>query len=492
MSPPKSNVKRKRDPDKTVNNLTSPAKEISPETAADLRGSGYNPRSISPEKLAMLNAAMVEFGDLGGVVFNSTTGRLISGHQRRKNLDPTWLIKKEPHTDTTGTTALGYVETPYGRFAYREVAWSEEKEIAGNVAANNHGGENDDELLSQLLKTLSDGGYDMSLTGFNDEELKALMTSFKEDGLGKEDPEVLPVENPFVQRGDLWVLGNGDHRLYCGDSTSIPDIDKLMMGEKADMVVTDPPYGVFYENSAGKKIENDDLNPVALEAFLSLAFAVMAHALKPGGAFWIYHADGGLLGAAFRNALKNTKGLMMKQVLIWVKNTATLCRSDFNMAHESMLYGWSEGAAHYYDGDFTRQSVVDDEIDTSKMDKKALQTLVADMRNRTQSTVIRIDKPTNSEWHPTQKPVRLFERNVYSNSRPGEICLDLFSGSGTLIITCRKTGRRARGMEYDPKYLQASLIRYREYSGEEPMLMAADGKLTPYTEVEKKRKNKSK
>ena len=239
--------KKPSNPDRTITNLEAPAQEISPSTAADLRGSGYNPRSITPEKLAMLKKAMQEFGDLGGVVFNRTTGRLVSGHQRGKNLDSTWPIFKEECTDSTGTVAHGYVETPDGRFSYREVAWDEEKEKAANVAANQHGGEFDDDLLAQLLKDLVDSGYDMDLTGFDPAELADLLGNDDGNELGEEDPDTQPVENPFVQSGDLWLMGDGgEHRLLCGDSTKPEDIARLMMGEKADLVTTDPPYGIAY------------------------------------------------------------------------------------------------------------------------------------------------------------------------------------------------------------------------------------------------------
>jgi DNA modification methylase len=482
----RSKVKRKKDPDKTIGNLATPAIEMSPTTAADLRSSGYNPRTITPQKLEMLNAAMKEFGDLGGVVFNRTTGRLVSGHQRGKNLDSSWPITKEEHTDNTGTVAIGYIETPDGRFSYREVAWDESKERAANIAANQHGGEFDDDLLAQLLQALNDSGYDMALTGFDDAELKALLAANREDPLGNEDAEVEPVENPFVKRGDLWILG-GEHRLLCGDSTKMEDVDRLLQGEKADLVVTDPPYNVAYESKAGK-IENDNMSTAAFEQFLLSVFAMLNHALKPGGCFYIYHAEGNGIGGVFRSAVDDTPGLNMKQCLVWVKNAMVLSRQDYSWRHEPILYGWKEGAAHYYDGDFTRSTVIDDDIDISKMDKKALQNLISDMRNKQPSTVIRVDKPGNSEWHPTTKPVRLFEKNVYASSRPGETVLDLFSGSGTTIITCRKTSRKGRGMEYDPKYAQASLQRYFEYCGEQPMLLEVDGKLVPFTQVEKKRK----
>lgn len=475
----------KKNTDRSIENLSTPPQEINPTTVADLRPSGYNPRVITADQQRMLKGSLEEFGDIGVIIFNRRTGRLIGGHQRSKLLDPQWPIVKEPHNDGKGTVAKGHIVTPFGHLTYREVDWDEQKERAANIAANKHGGSFDEDLLAQMLQELSDQGYNMDLTGFDDSELKALLDDGKKENLGEEDPVVEPVEEPFVKLGDLWLCG--ESRVLCGDSTSIADIDKLMMGDKADLCVTDPPYGVAYSNKAGK-IENDDLDPAALEKFLQGAFSVMNHALKPGGCFYIYHADGGLLGTAFRNSLNSIKGLMLKQVLIWVKSSATLNRSDYNSQHEPLLYGWKEGAAHYYDGDFTRTTVIDDDIDISKMDKKALQNLVNDLRQKTPSTVIRVDKPSKNDIHPTMKPVRLFERNIYASSKPGDVVVDLFNGSGTTTITCRKTGRRGRGMEFSPNYCQASIKRYWDYCGEEPLLLNADGSTTPYSEVEKKRK----
>lgn len=474
--------------DRTIQNLTAPAEELNPSGVADLRPAGYNPRVITADKLKMLNDAMKEFGDLGGIVFNVKTGRLVGGHQRVKNLDPAWPILKEATTDETGTVAHGFIDTPHGRFTYREVAWTELKEKAANIAANKHGGEFDDDILTQLLQELHDTGYDMDLTGFDSKELEEMLGLGKEQQLGVEDPDVVPVPDPFVKLGDLWVLG--DNRILCGDSTSIADIDKLMMGEKADLVVTDPPYNVAYESKAGK-IDNDNMSDEAFKAFLLSVFSMMHYALKPGGCFYIYHADGGTIGTAFRSAVSETKDLYLAMPLIWAKNTAVLSRTDYNPQHEPILYGWRLGAAHYYDGDFTRTSLVDDKPNISKMSLKELQKYTAELEEKLnpKSSVIRVDRPTKNDIHPTMKPVRLFERNIYTSSRPGEVVLDLFSGSGTLVVACRKTGRRGRGMEYSPQYLQASLKRYWDYCQEEPMLMDADGKLTPYSEVEKQRKS---
>ena len=455
------------------------------DSVSDLKPAAYNPRTISAEKLEMLKEAMIEFGDLSGVILNRTTGQLVGGHQRVKHFDPAWTIIKEDHQDSTGTVATGHIDTPYGRWTYREVEWSLEKERAANIAANKHGGEWDEDLLASLMQQLYDDGADMNLTGFTDEEIKDLLGITEDRELGEEDPDGEPVPDPIVRRGDLWILG--DHRLLCGDSTSQEDLARLMAGEMADCIVTDPPYNVAYESKAGK-IENDNLSTEAFKEFLSKVFTTMHDALKPGGCFYVYHAEGNQLGDIFRSAIGNIQGLLLKQCLIWVKNQMVLSRQDYSWKHEPILYGWKAGAAHYYDGDFTRSTVIDDDIDISKLSKKEMQTLISELRNKVPSSVIRVDKPQKSDIHPTTKPVRLFEKNILASTRPKEIVLDLFSGSGTTIVTCRKTGRRGRGMELSENYLEASLLRYQEYCGEEAYLEMPDGTLVPFKEVKKQRK----
>jgi len=487
--------------DRTVDNLTTAAKELVPTSISDLRPSGYNPRRISPEKLHMLRDAMKEFGELGSIVFNIRTGRLVGGHQRVKNLDPSWPIVKEAVTDKAGTVASGYIDTPDGRFNYREVEWDEQKEKSANIAANRHGGEFDDDLLAQLMQELVETGYDMNLTGFNQEEIDELLGLNKPDPTGDEDAVVEPVEEPFVKLGDLWVLGGGDHRLLCGDSTSIADVERIMNGEKADLCWTDPPYNVDVQHNENRAkprsqhkrtdeqgIKNDKMTDSLFEEFLLGAFTSMSHALKPGGCFYVAHADTANLGTTFRKAINSAPILLIKQCLVWIKNSAALGRQDYNWQHEPILYGWKEGAAHYFSGDFSQTTVIDDDIDITKLSKPELIKIAKELRLREPTTVIRIDKPHKSPDHPTMKPVRLVERCIYASSQYGEIVIDLFNGSGTTLIACRKTGRRYRGIELSTAYVQSSLQRYFEYCQEEPQLMNQDGSMTPFSEVQKARK----
>jgi hypothetical protein len=206
----------------------------------DLKPAGYNPRKISKEKLFALKKSFEEFGDLSGIVYNTRTQTLIGGHQRIKNLDPSWKIVKNPQDDPTGTTADGYVETPHGRLTYREVDWPEIKEKQANIAANKHGGEFDDELLAKLLNEIKteDTLLDFSLIGFDDDEIADLLGATKEPR--DAEPQIDRAEelNQIwkVKTGDLWQIG--EHRLLCGDSTKKEDVGRVMGGRKGR-------YGVY-------------------------------------------------------------------------------------------------------------------------------------------------------------------------------------------------------------------------------------------------------
>ena len=485
-------------PDKDIETLTATAQEINPETVADLRPSGYNPRTITAGQQEMLSNSLHEFGDIGVIIFNRSTGRLIGGHQRTKLLDPQWPIVKEPHTDGLGTVARGHIETPFGQLTYREVEWDEQKEKLANVAANKHGGSFDEELLAQLLRDLEVQGADLQLTGFDPTELDALLGKEDPNKLGKEDPDNLePVSEPFVKLGDLWLCG--ESRLLCGDSTSIADIEKLMMGDKADLVWTDPPYAVDYgnKNKSLNKLDGGNRIETSIEndsfktddqflKFLTDVFTAMEHAMKKGACYYIA-CPAGSQETTFRIAIRAIANLKHSQCLIWVKNNHVLGRNDYNGKHEPMQYGWKEGAAHYFNGDFSQTTVIDDDLDLTKLSKPDLLKMVKELRQKEPTTVIRVDKPQKSDLHPTQKPVRLAERCIIASSRPGEIVLDLFNGGGTTLIACRKTGRKYRGNELTPGYTQTTLKRYQEYCGEEPLLLLPDGKTIPYSEVERQR-----
>ena len=267
-----------------------------------------------------------------------------------------------------------------------------------------------------------------------------------------EDNYDAPVpEEPKTKPGDIYRLGR--HRLMCGDSTDSSAVAKLMDGALADMLLTDPPYNVAYEGKAGK-IQNDSMKDDDFRQFLRLAFFNAKANMKPGAAFHIWHADSE--GYNFRGACKDV-GLLVRQCLIWVKNSLVLGRQDFQWKHEPCLYG---------------ENPVDDEVDEHS---PCLYGWVNGkhywFKNRKQTTILQFDRPTVSKQHPTMKPIKLFDYEMQCNTKPGEIVLDLFGGSGTTIMAAEQNDRVAYVMEFDPKYADVIVNRWEEFTGKKAVLL---------------------
>jgi DNA modification methylase len=335
--------------------------------------------------------------------------------------------------------------------------------IADNKLALNAGWDNN--LLTIELNELLADNFALDILGFNKDELDALLNPIEVTvGLTDEDdvPDV-PIE-PKTKLGDIYILGN--HRLMCGDSTSIDAVENLMDGQKCDMVWTDPPYNVAIEGAAGK-ILNDDMSDLSFKDFLNSVYSCYYLTLKNGGVIYVAHADTERVN--FTQCFKES-GLKLSQVLIWVKQAGTLSRQDFNWQHEPILYGWKEGAGHYFCGDFTRTSIIDDDIDIKKMNKKELEALVNSYRTEQKTTALRENRPSKSDLHPTMKPINLVQRMIEWSSKNGEIVLDLFGGSGSTLIACEKTGRKARLMELDPKYCDVIVKRWEDFTGKKAEL----------------------
>jgi DNA modification methylase len=306
--------------------------------------------------------------------------------------------------------------------------------IADNKIAENAGW--NAELLKLELGDLQDLGFDLDVIGFSDEELDELLGL--EDESGQTDDDAVPEveEEPVSKAGDLWLLG--EHRLLCGDATRREELESLMAGDLADMAFTDPPYNVDYGNSAkdklrgkNRRILNDNLG-ADFHAFLEAALGNLLAVTK--GACYVAMSSSELdtLQRAFREA-----GGKWSTFIIWAKNTFTLGRSDYQRQYEPILYGWREGADHYWCG------------------------------ARDQGDVWFFNKPVKNDLHPTMKPVELVERAIRNSSKTRDIVLDLFGGSGSTLIACEKTGRRARVMELDPKYVDVIIRRWQEYTGEQ-------------------------
>lgn len=258
---------------------------------------------------------------------------------------------------------------------------------------------------------------------------------------------VLP-EEPKSRLGDVFRLGV--HRLMCGSSTESEQVKKLMDGQLADMLLTDPPYGVDYEGGTGMKIENDKLKGEEFLHFLADAFGAADEVLKPGAVFYIWHADSN--GSIFRNAC-DMVGWEVRQCLIWVKNALVMGRQDYQWKHEPCLYGWKDGASHLWASD------------------------------RKQTTVLEFDKPKKNDLHPTMKPIPLFDYQMKNNTKGGDIVLDLFGGSGTTIIAAEQNGRRGFCMELDPRYVDVIIDRWETFTGESAVRINEDGTETAWSEI---------
>lgn len=287
---------------------------------------------------------------------------------------------------------------------------------------------------SDLLGTELDGiiDIDMELFGFED-----ALKDDTEDAVEDEFEVELPPE-PKSKLGDIYQLGN--NRLMCGDSTVLEDVEKLMGGEQADMLLTDPPYNVNYEGKTKDKlkIKNDQMGNDNFRQFLTDAFSNADMVMKPGAVFYIWHADREEYN--FRVACFDA-GWTVRQCLIWNKNSMVMGRQDYQQKHEPCLYGWKEGAGHLWASD------------------------------RKQTTVINFDKPTRNDMHPTMKPIPLFDYQIKNNTKGGDVVLDLFGGSGTTIMACEQNGRRGYSMEYDPRYVDVIVDRWEKFTGAKAVLL---------------------
>ena len=294
----------------------------------------------------------------------------------------------------------------------------------------------DFEKLEMELKNI-----EMDMSEFNF-DMKELTKEFDKNKEVTEDDfdvetEIEKIEEPTSKRGDVFQLGN--HRLMCGDSTSKEDVERLMNGNKADLVVTDPPYNVAYEGLTKDKltIMNDKMSHEQFKEFLTKAFACLNESLKEGGAFYIWYAS--LEQLNFETAL-NEAGLQVRQQLIWNKNSMTLGRQDYQWKHEPCFYGWKDGASHNWYSD------------------------------RSQTTVMDFNKPNRNGEHPTMKPLELIGYQIKNSSKENDIVTDLFGGSGSTLIACEQLKRSYYTMELDPKYCDVIIKRWETLTGNKAIL----------------------
>ena len=376
-----------------------------------------NPNQHSDRQVAILSGVIQATGWRQPITVSRQSGFMVKGHGR-----------------LLAARQKGWTQIPvdYQQYATEAEEWADL--IADNRIAELS--EVDNALLMELVGELGDD-VPLELTGFDEEDIRAILAQSGTTALADlSEPEndidlaaALQVE-PRIKRGEVWRIGR--HFLMCGDSANAADVAKLMNGTQADLLITDPPYGVSYE-SGGMTIENDSLEGQEFISFLTSAFAAADAVMKPGAAFYVWHADS--KGWEFRQAVKDT-GWTVRECLIWVKNSLVLGRQDYQWKHEPCLYGWKEGASHLWCND------------------------------RSQTTVLEYDKPQRNDIHPTMKPVPLFEYQIRNSSLPEAAVLDLFSGSGTTGVACERSGRTAYLMEYDPHYAEAAIARLEKLTGE--------------------------
>lgn len=373
-----------------------------------------NSRTHSDEQVAQIAASIKEWGFTTPILID-TDGEIIAGHGR--------LLAAQ---------RLGLEEVP----TMTAKGWSEAQKrayvIADNKLALNAGW--NDEMLKIELDGLKDLDFDLDLVGFSDDELAKLLQEPEKEGLTDEDEVPEAPEKPVTVEGDIWVLGN--HRLMCGDSTSIEALEKLCEGQLVDMWLTDPPYNVAYEGKTkdALTIENDAMGNDDFRQFLSDSYSAADAVMKSGAVFYIWHADSE--GYNFRGAAFDI-GWQVRQCLIWKKQTMVMGRQDYHWKHEPCLYGWKEGASHLWATD------------------------------RKQTTILEFDRPSRNKEHPTMKPVELFAYQMQNNTKGDDLVLDSFAGSGTTAIACEKFNRRARLMELDPKYCDVIIKRWQDFTGKE-------------------------
>jgi len=374
-----------------------------------------NSRTHSDQQVSQLAASIREFGFTNPVLIDEQNN-VIAGHGRI-------LAARKLELDEVPAICVTGLDDRKRRALV----------IADNKLALNAGW--DDEILKNELSDLAaDYG---GLMGFSDEELGALLGIEETEGLTDEDAVPDVPDEPKTKLGDIYILGN--HRLMCGDSTSIDAVEKLMDGQLADQLVTDPPYNIAYEGGSKKReqIKNDEMVDEEFRQFLKDVYIAANAVMKAGAVFYIWHAD--REGYNFRGAARDM-GWRVRQTLIWNKDNSAFGRSDYHWKHEPCLYGWKEGAAHLWATD------------------------------RKQTTVIECKRPSKSDLHPTMKPVELMEYQILNNTKGSDIVLDLFGGSGSTLIACEKIGRSARLMELDPKYCDVIVKRWEDFTGKKAVL----------------------
>ena len=392
-----------------------------------------NARTHSPEQIKKLRSSLREFGFVNPVIIDREYN-VIAGHGRL-------MAAKEE-----GITEVSCVYVDHLTDAQKKAYI-----LADNRMALDAGW--DEELLAVEMQELQDMGYDLSMTGFDEKELADLFSD-NTDSEAKDDDFDLTAaleKASFVERGDVWTVGR--HRLMCGDATSADDVSALMNGVKANLILTDPPYGVSFKSSSGLTIQNDSMKNEEFYTFLLSAFKCMADHLEKGGAAYVFHAD--TEGLNFRRAFIDA-GFHLAGCCIWVKDSLVLGRSDYQWQHEPVLYGFMQNGKHKWYSD------------------------------RKQTTIWHFDKPKRNANHPTSKPLDLLGYPIGNSTQENAVVIDTFGGSGSTLMACEQMNRICYMMELDEKYASVILRRYVEDTGDaEGVYVIRNGQQIPYSDLVK-------
>lgn len=392
-----------------------------------------NARTHSKEQITKLRSSLREFGFINPVIIDRDFN-VIAGHGRIE-----------------AAKAEGIAEVPCVYVDHLTEAQKKAYILADNRMALDAGW--DEELLAVELSELQDLGYDLAMTGFDEKELADLFSD-KTDSDAKDDDFDLTAaleKASFVQRGDVWTVGR--HKLMCGDATSADDVNTLMGSVKANLILTDPPYGVSFKSASGLTIQNDSMKNEEFYTFLLSAFQCMADHLEKGGAAYVFHAD--TEGLNFRRAFIDA-GFHLAGCCIWVKDSLVLGRSDYQWQHEPVLYGFMQNGKHNWYSD------------------------------RKQTTIWNFDKPKRNANHPTSKPLDLLGYPIGNSTQENAVVIDTFGGSGSTLMACEQMNRICYMMELDEKYASVILRRYVEDTGDAAgVFVTRNGQQIPYADLVK-------
>lgn len=387
-----------------------------------------NARTHSPEQVMKLRSSLREFGFINPIIIDRDYG-IIAGHGRL-------LAAKEE----------GITEVPCVFVDYLTEAQKKAYILADNRMAMDAGW--DEELLRVEIEALQGEAFDVSLTGFDEKELADLFKNGSDSDAEDDDYDLSAAleKAAFVERGDIWTVGR--HRLMCGDATSAEDVAALMDGRKANLILTDPPYGISFKSSSGLTIQNDSIKDEEFYHFLLDSFKNMADHLEKGGAAYVFHAD--TEGLNFRRAFIDA-GFHLAGCCIWVKDSLVLGRSDYQWQHEPVLYGFMQNGKHPWYSD------------------------------RKQTTIWSFAKPKRNANHPTSKPLDLLGYPIGNSTQENAIVIDTFGGSGSTLMACEQMNRTCCTMELDEKYASVILRRYVDDTGDaDGVYVIRDGKKLPY------------